>query len=190
MVEILFVLGLVGLLIVYTFEFLASLAAAGTLLAAAILVPLLGAWDYLHALHVLHLEGAHARLTASHRRRRRAPVPPERFLWLLNARRLRRQLLWLTPIAVVAWTLALRCPAALALEPEDLAGWGFGAIAILATARLGARAILYWRASQWFDQMRPSVVGLYRRTMYRLSENPEFLGEENPRRRERENSIY
>lgn len=189
MVEILFVLGLVGLLVVYTFEFLASLAAAGTLFAAAILVPLLGAWDYLHAMHAMHLEGAHARMHGGSRRRRE-PVPPERFLWLLNARRLRRQLLWLTPIALSAWTLALCCPAAFSLEPEDLAGWGFGAISILATARLLARGVLYWRAAQWFDQMRPSVVGLYRRTMYRLSENPEFLGEENPRRRERENSIY
>jgi hypothetical protein len=187
MVEILFVLGLVGLLVVYTFEYLASLAAAPTLLTAACLVPLLAVWDYLHAVHVMHLEGAHVRRGES---RRRAPVPPERFYWLLNACRLRRQILWLAPIAILAWALALRCPAAMSLEPEDLAGWGFGAISIVATARLGARSILYWRASQWFDQMRPGVVGLYRRTMYRLSENPEFLGEENPRRRERENSIY
>ncbi len=189
MVEILFVLGLLGLLVVYTFEFLASLAAAPTLLAAAFLVPLLGAWDYVHAVHVMHLEGLHEKARAGGRRRRE-PVPPERFYWVLNGSRLRRQLAASLPIAVVAWALALRCPADLSLEPEALAGWGFGAISIVSTARLGARSILYWQASQWFDQMSPRVVGLYRRTMYRLSENPEFLGEENPHHRERQDSIY
>ena len=187
MVEILFVLGLLGVLVVYTFEYLAALAAAPTLLAGVCLVPMLAAWDYIHAVHLMQLEGVQTRRGD---RRRRAPVPPERFFWVLNSQRLQRQLLWLAPISLLGWVLALRCPAGLALEPEALAGWGFGAISIVATARLCARGILYWRASQWFDQMRPGVVGFYRRTMYQLSENPEFLGEENPRQRERENSIY
>ncbi|MBV9656962.1 MAG: hypothetical protein JO295_02520 [Verrucomicrobia bacterium] len=189
MVELLFILGLIGLLVVRTFEFLAALQAAPTLLAAAGLVPLLAVWDYTHTLHALSLEGL-VRSWEHRGQRLRPPVPPERTYWLLHGGRLRRQLGWLAPIAVIFWALALWFPARLAWQPLAVAGWVFGAVAIDATARFLARSVLYWRAAQWFDEMRPGIVGFYRRTMYRLSENPEFLGDENPRERERADSIY
>ena len=44
------------------------------------------------------------------------------------------------------------------------------------TARLIAWSVIYVRASHWFNRMAPWAVGLCRNALYRLSENPEFLG--------------
>ena len=91
---------------------------------------------------------------------------------------------------VVAWAAAVRWPASFELNPVSITGWLAGGWAMVATARFIASSVVYVRASQWFDKMAPWVVGFCRRTMYRLSENPDFLGPDNPTRKEKEKSIY
>ena len=75
---------------------------------------------------------------------------------------------------MAAWWVALDFPANLMLDARSLTGWASGAVAIFATGRFVARVIVYLRASHWFDRMAPWAVGVCRRTMYRLSDNPDF----------------
>jgi hypothetical protein len=42
---------------------------------------------------------------------------------------------------------------------------------------------LFFNASQWFDAMSPSIVGIVRQAMYKLSDNYEYLA---PKRRDPE----
>ena len=181
MFEILFIFGVLGLLLGHLWEYLGNLPAFPTLLTAFFAVPLLARGDYLHLLERFRLEGV-----AQHR----LPVPPERFYWTLQKSRLRQAVCWLPLVAGAAWWVALRWPAQLAWSVRSGAGWGAGLIAIVATARLIAAGTLYVRASQWFDRMAPWAIGFYRTTMYRISENPDFLGPENPKRQEKEKSVY
>jgi hypothetical protein len=181
MFEILFMMGMLGLLLGHFLEYLSGLPAFPTLLTAFFAVPLLARADYLTLLERFRLEGL---------AQDRLPVPPERFYWTLQRRQLRRAVCVLPVMAAVTWFCALRWPAAAELSVASTAGWGTGLLAILSTARLLAAATLYVRASQWFDKMAPWAIGLYRTTMYRISENPDFLGPENPQRQEEEKSVY
>jgi hypothetical protein len=181
MFEILFIFGVFGLLLGHLWEYLAALPAFPTLLTAFFAVPLLARADYLNLLERFRLEGlAQGRL----------PVPPERFYWTLQRSQLRRAVCLLPIIVAAAWFAALRWPAAPALTIPSAAGWIAGLLAIASTARLISASTLYVRASQWFDKMAPWAVGLYRTTMYRISENPDFLGPDNPERQEKEKSVY
>jgi hypothetical protein len=181
MFEILFIMGALGLLLGHFLQYLSSLHAFPTLLVAFFFIPLLARGDYLDLLERFRLEGlAEDRL----------PVPPERFYWTLQRSRLRQAVCWLPVVVALAWFVALRWPAALELNVASAAGWGAGVLAVLASARFLAAATLYVRASQWFDKMAPWAIGLYRTTMYRISENPDFLGPENPQRKEEEKSVY
>lgn len=181
MFEILFIFGAFGWLLGAACEFLSSLDAFPTILTALILVPLVAGADYLETLHRLELGGLH---------QGREPVPPERFYWELHRARLLRSALGMTPVVVVAWAAAVWWPAAWSLAGVSLAGWVAGAAAVLSTARACARCAVYVHASRWFDRMAPWAVGLCRRTLYRLSDNPDFLSPENPARREKEKSVY
>lgn len=181
MMEILFLFGALGWLLGSCWEYLGTLEAFPTILAGFASIPLLSCANYLATLHRYELEGLHAR---------RGPVPPERFYWTLYKGQLRRALAWSGPLAVAAWALAVRWPATFALDGASLVGWLSGALAIVSTARFIASSVVYVRASQWFDKMAPWAVGFCRRAMYRLSDNPDFLGPENPTRKEKEKSIY
>jgi hypothetical protein len=181
MFEMLFILGALGLLLGHFLEYLSGLPAFPTLLAAFFVIPLLARGDYLALLERFRLEGL---------AQDRLPVPPERFYWTLQRCQLRQAVCLLPAVVALAWFVALRWPAALGLSVASAAGWGAGLLAIVSTARLLAAATLYVRASQWFDKMAPWAVGLYRNTMYRISENPDFLGPENPQRKEEEKSVY
>lgn len=181
MLEILFIFGVFGWLVGAFWEYLASLAAFPTILTAFAAVPLMACADYLSTVHQLELEGLN---------QRRVPIPPERFYWTLHKSRLQRALLWSGPLAVIAWSAALWWPADAAYDFPSLAGWVSGAVAISATARFVAHGIVYVRASHWFDRMTPWAVGICRRTMYRLSDNPDFLDPADLKRREQEKSIY
>ena len=181
MFEILFIFGLLGLLLGTLCEFLASLAAFPTLLTAAVVVPLLGWVVYLEMLPRFGLSGIN---------QPRPPVPPERFYWTLHRARLRLALLCLAPLSAGTWAAALEWPAELAWTGSSATGWLTGTVAIIATALLGACATIYVRASHWFDKMAPWVVGACRRSLYRMSENPDFLAPENPVQRENEKSVY
>lgn len=181
MFEILFIFGVFGWLLGAACEFLSSLDAFPTILTAFILVPLLACADYLEMLNRLELGGL---------RQRRDPVPPERFYWTLHRSRLLHTLYWLGPLAILMWAAAIRYPAAFSADVPSLVGWFSGLLAVLATARLTSTCAVYVHASRWFDKMAPWAVGLCRRTLYRLSDNPDFLAPDNPKRQEKETSIY
>ncbi len=181
MFEILFIFGAFAWLLGAACEFLSSLAAFPTILTALVLVPLLACADYLDTLHRLELGGMH---------QRREPVPPERFYWELRKTRLLRSALWIAPAAVVAWAGAIWWPAAASLDVGSVVGWVAGATAVLTSARVCSRCAVYVHASRWFDKMAPWAVGICRRTLYRISDNPDFLAPDNPERRAREKSVY
>ena len=181
MFELLFLCGLFALLLGTIWEHVTALAAFPTIVAACATVPLLAWADYLRLLQRLELGGLE---------RRRAPVPPERFYWLLGKTRLRRTLAWTGAVSVAAWVAAIRYPAELAPTGPAAAGWLAGGVAILATSRFCAGATIYVRASQWFDKMAPWAVGFCRRSLYKLSDNPDFLDPGNPVRRDKEKSVY
>ncbi len=181
MMEILFLFGALGWLLGSCWEYLGTLDAFPTILVAFAAVPLISCADYLATLYRFELEGLDAK---------RGPVPPERFYWGIHKSQLRRSMAWSGPASVAAWAAAVQWPAAFVLNPVSITGWLTGAWAIVATARFIASSVVYVRASQWFDKMAPWAVGFCRRTMYRLSENPDFLGPENPTRKEKEKSIY
>lgn len=172
MLELLFILALIGLAIVRFSEWLYGLSCFPVLVLAMGAVPLLAAWD-------------HGRLLRRHGLdfllKRRAFLPPERFYWSARRRLLGRQLAVLSVLAVGCWLPAVLYPQA--------ARWIFAVPAIVCTGLFLARACLYLRASQSFNRLTPSFIGAIRRALFRLSDNYEFLGEENPRRR-RENSVY
>ena len=181
MFEILFIFGAFGWLLGAACEYLSGLAAFPTILTAFILIPLLACADYLEMLDKLDLGGLSAR---------REPVPPERFYWNLQKPRLLLTIIWTFPVAVVAWFAAIWWPASLAPTLVSLVGWLAGVTAVVGTARLASHCAVYVRASRWFDKMAPWAVGVCRRTLYRLSDNPDFLAPENPVRLEKESSIY
>ena len=181
MFELLFLCGVFGLALGAVWEYVTSLPAFPTILVAAASIPLLAWADYLRLVPHLELTGMS---------RRRAPVPPERFYWLIGRSRLRRMMVFSGVLLVVAWGFAIWFPADLTATHSAVIGWTSGVLAIVASARFCSSAIAYVRASQWFDKMTPWAVGFCRRSLYRLSENPDFLSPDDPRRREKEESIY
>jgi hypothetical protein len=78
---------------------------------------------------------------------------------------------------VLTWVNAATLPASLDATVPSLIGWLNAAVGILAISRTASTTILFFNASQWFDAMRPNVVGILRRAMYRLSDNYEYLGQ-------------
>ena len=181
MLEILFIFGVIGWLAGVAWEYLSSLAAFPTILASFVAVPLIASADYLTLIQQIGLVGLG---------QNRVPVPPERFYWTLYEPRLRWTLLWSGTLAIAGWWVAIDFPAALVCDGSSLTGWIAGALAMFGTARLVAHGVVYIRASQWFDKMAPWAVGICRRAMYRLSDNPDFLDSADPKRREKEKSIY
>ena len=181
MLEILFIFGLMGFLVGAALEYLASLAAFPTILTACATVPLLAWADYLTTISRLELQGVG---------QPRVPVPPERFYWGFQKFDLLRNLRWSGALVLFSWAAAIEWPADFSYGASSLVGWASGAVAIATTARFVAHGVVYVRASQWFDQMAPWAVGFCRRAMYRLSDNPDFLDSADPKRLEKERSIY
>ncbi len=181
MLEILFIFGVLGWLVGGAWEYISALAAFPTILTGMAAVPLLAGADYLTTVHRLELHGLD---------QARVPVPPERFYWGLHKSDLQHTLLWSGALTLLGWSAAIWWPADFAGDFRSLTGWVSGALAIMATARFVAHGVIYVRASQWFDQMAPWAVGFCRRAMYRLSDNPDFLDSVDPKRREKEKSIY
>jgi len=169
MVEILFVIGLLGWLGGMLFEYLYTLPGFATLMTGFLLVPVVAAIDYASVREQIALRGIG---------RAREATPPEKFYWPWTRARLLTGCIWYAPLAVAGWLTAF-------LRPIGVDGvWGLvlaigaGLVAILSTGRWVSRCLLYFNACQWYDRMTPWFMGYFRRTMYRLSENPEFLGDE------------
>lgn len=186
MLEILFLIGVFGLGLVTTAEYVCHLDALPTLLVGALFVPVLFRAFYATTLTRYGLE----RLAIPNRR----PVPPERFYWDLRRARLRARALGLSLLAGGAWTVALRCPASLATDARSIAGWLAGALAIVATAEGAACGLIYFRASEWLDGTRSRWSAGCRRVLSRVSGDRELLDPEplpgTPERQRRARSIY
>jgi len=165
MLEALFIIGLFGALIAFIGESITSLDAFPTICAGCVFVPILTWRDYAGLLQSHDLEKV-----------RRSPLPPARFYWSLRGPRLRLRTISLIPVSVAAWGVATAFPASLNFDRSSAIGWLSGLTAIVATTRMIAGTLVYFRGAQWIDPMSPAIVGSYRRLMFWLSEDAEFLG--------------
>ena len=183
MLELLFIVALISWAIIGLLQYLAGLASAPTLLAAALVVPLLSLWRSRALARAGRVEFV--------RRGRRRPLPPERFYWPSTRRWLGRRTLLATAVAAVAWPVTLLWPARFSLDPEATVGWLSALAGIVALAEATAGIWLYVKTSQRFNRQTPGVIGWLRRGLYRLSDNHEFLGEEPlPREKRRREAVY
>ncbi len=169
MVEVLAIFACLGWLVALFCGWLSSLPFFPALVTGAIGLPVLAIYDYFNLGRRWRLRGW---------RTRRVPVPPERFYWAMQHVRLRGTIFWTGLGTLVAWWNVVSMPAEASWEPSSLLGWANALAGTWTGARLLSTVLLFVRASQWFDAMSPNVVGLLRRTMYRLSDNYEYLGDQ------------
>jgi hypothetical protein len=169
MVELLIFLALLGWGVGIVIEFLSTLAAFPTLVAAALFIPVIAVLSYGRLLRIHRLEFLQST---------RKFLPPERFYWPTQAARLRREMVISLLIALVAWPAAITFPAAVSFDIGSVTGWLCGAVAILSLALATARIRLFLKASQRFDRLTPWAIGSIRRFMFWISDNYDFLGEE------------
>lgn len=183
MLELLFLVALVSWAVISVLQYLAALPAAPTLMAAAIVVPVLG---FLRTRSMAKKRGI-----SCARRKARAPLPPERFYWPATRRWLGRRTVLAALVAAATWPVALLWPARLGLEADSLTGWIAAALAIAALAEAAAGLWLYVKTSQRFNRQTPGLIGWLRRGLYRLSDNHEFLAEEPlPREKRQREAVY
>jgi hypothetical protein len=174
MVEVLVIFGLISCIFLALLQWLSSLAVFPALVAGAILSPLLSIRDYGYLVRALGLHGSLAK---------RDPIPPERFYWPAQKRRLGQLFLLCMFLSFSAWCNTAILPASSEMNVASVTGWLNAVAGILTLTRAISTATLYFRASQWFDASSPKVVGLIRRAMYKLSDNYEYL---RPTKRDRE----
>ena len=168
MVEVLVFFGLLGWLFFALLEWLRSLSVFAAIVIACVICPIVAASDYRFIIRTWRLNGMIAN---------RDPVPPERFYWSAQLPRLHRRICFFGLCSVLAWANAAILPASLDTTAPSLVGWLNVLVGILAVGRTASTVVLFFRASQWFDPMRPGLVGILRRAMYRLSDNYEYLGQ-------------
>jgi hypothetical protein len=168
MVEVLGIFGFLSWLILVSYEWLSSLQVFPAIVTGAVVIPIWALRDYRRLQGRFHLQGL---------RNRRSPVPPERFYWDINRGRLQRAMLWSGTVAVAGWSNASWLPASSSIDGDSIVGWMNAALGIMAASRFLSASILFIKAAQWFDAMRPNVIGLIRMLMYKLSDNYEFLGQ-------------
>ena len=168
MVEVLGIFGFLGWLILVSYEWLSSLQVFPAIVSGSVLIPICALRDYRRLRGRFHLQGLSGR---------RAPVPPERFYWELNRDRLQCAMLWSGMVAVAGWSNASWLPASSSVDSDSIVGWMNAGVGIIAASRFLSATILFIKAAQWFDAMRPNVIGLIRMLMYKLSDNYEFLGQ-------------
>jgi hypothetical protein len=172
MVELLAIFGFLGWLFFALWEWLRSFPAFPAILVGFALVPTLSTLDYHLLIRQYGLQGLFAG---------RGPIPPERFYWIIQRPRMLRIILVQLVLAGAAWTNASILPASMDVTRLSLIGWLNAFAGVLTTARFISSIALFFKASQWFDAMSPSVIGLFRHAMYRLSDNYEYLGQRQKR---------
>ena len=168
MVEVLGIFGFLSWLILVSYEWLSSQQVFPAIVTGTVLVPICALRDYRRLQHRFYLQGISGR---------RSPVPPERFYWEINRARLQSAMLWSSSVAIAGWSNASWLPASLSLDSDSIVGWMNAGLGIVAASRFLSATILFIKAAQWFDAMRPNVIGLFRMLMYKLSDNYEFLGQ-------------
>jgi len=184
MLELLFLVAMVSWAVISLLQFLAGLPAAPTLLAAAVIVPPLAFWRT----HRLARTGW---LNPPRRHGGPRPLPPERFYWPATRRWLGRRTIGAALLAAIAWPVAILWPAPLSWDASAVTAWIVATTAIAVLAEAAAGLWLYVKTSQRFNRQTPGVIGWLRRSLYWLSDNHEFLGEEPlPREKLERESIY
>ena len=168
MVEVLVIFGLLGWVFLTFLEWLSTLPVFPAVVLAAVLCPILGTRDYLRRTRTWKLRGIYSN---------RDPIPPERFYWIVQQVRLRRSIILFTIPCALAWCNAALLPASLEVSLASIMGWLNSLVGILTLSRVVSTTALFFKASQWFDAMSPTLVGLLRRAMYKLSDNYEYLGQ-------------
>jgi hypothetical protein len=168
MVEVLIIFGLLGWLFLTFLEWLSTLPVFPAVVTAAVLCPILSARDYLRLIRTWKLRGIYSS---------RDPIPPERFYWVVQRAKLQRSIILFTVPCVLAWCNAALLPASLDANIASIVGWMNSLVGILTLSRVVSATALFFKASQWFDAMSPTLVGLLRRAMYKLSDNYEYLGQ-------------
>ena len=168
MVEVLVIFGLLGWLFLTFLQWLSTLPVFPAIFVAAIVCPVLSARDYLLMIRRWKLRGMCLK---------RDPIPPERFYWIIQQPRLVRTIFLFTIPCLLAWCNAALLPASLAVNPASIMGWLNALIGVLTLSRVISATALFVNASQWFDPMSPTLVGLLRQAMYKLSDNYEYLGQ-------------
>jgi hypothetical protein len=168
MVEVLGIFGFLSWLILVSYEWLSSLQVFPAIVTGTVVIPIWALRDYRQLQGRFHLQGI---------RNRRSPVPPERFYWDINRGRLQRTMLWSGTVAIAGWSNASWLPASSSIDCDSIVGWMNAGLGIMAASRFFSASILFIKAAQWFDAMRPNVIGLIRMLMYKLSDNYEFLGQ-------------
>ena len=168
MVEVLVIFGLLGWLFLTFLEWLSTLPVFPAIVTAAVLCPILSALDYLRLTRSWKLRGIYSN---------RDPIPPERFYWVVQRIRLQRSIILFTVPCALAWCNAALLPASLDVNLASIVGWLNSLVGIFTLSRVVSATALFFKASQWFDAMSPTLVGLLRRAMYKLSDNYEYLGQ-------------
>lgn len=158
MFELLFVIGLIGLVLVQLGEWAASTPYFVSLLILVFASPLI---------YVIEYERIRFRLTPQVLASAR-PLPPERFYWEAESHRMLRQMAILPILGAIGWTLVLQFPS------ESYWNWLGILLALIGTAPTLARISLYLSISQHFNRMKPNIVGWLRRLMVRFSDNPDY----------------
>ena len=168
MVEVLVIFGLLGWLFLTFLQWLSTLPVFPAILVAASVCPVLSSRDYLLMTRRWKLRGMSLK---------RDPIPPERFYWIIQQPRLVRTIFLFAIPCVLAWCNAVLLPASLAVNPASIMGWLNALVGVLTLSRVLSATALFVNASQWFDPMSPTLVGLLRQAMYKLSDNYEYLGQ-------------
>jgi hypothetical protein len=179
MVEMIAIFACIGWLILVAIEWLGSLPCFPAILVATVLIPGVSFFDYrsLGRTWKLSALGTH-----------REPIPPERFYWITQQKRTKWMIQISSVVTVLSWANVVLLPATFELSVSSVYGWANAAIAICATSRLTSATALFFRASQWFDAMRPTLVGAIRMAMYQLSDNYEYLGPQ--KRKSKKDTVY
>ncbi|MEX1045177.1 MAG: hypothetical protein WEC73_03530 [Chthoniobacterales bacterium] len=184
MLELLFIVAMVSWAVISLLQFLAGLPAAPTLLAAAVVVPLLAFWRARCLARIGWLK-------PPRRHGGPRPLPPERFYWPATRRWLGRRTVGAALLAAVAWPVAILWPAPFSWQAGAIVAWIVATTAIAALAEAAAGLWLYVKTSQRFNRQTPGLIGWLRRGLYRFSDNHEFLGEEPlPREKRARESVY
>jgi hypothetical protein len=179
MVEVLAIFGFLSWLVAILCDWLSGLPFFPAIAMGVVAIPLI-------ALHEYVVLGRRWKLRSW--TSRPFPIPPERFQWIIQRPRLRRVIYWHAAAFAANWWNVVSLPAELSTDAPSLLGWANALAGTYTGARLLGFLVLFVRASQWFDSMSPNVVGLFRRTMYRLSDNYEYLGEQ--RRHPEREEVY
>jgi hypothetical protein len=167
MVEVIAIFGCFGLLLLVFFEWVSTLPCFYTVITALAAIPVLSLCDYFYLRQKWNLRGIHAK---------REPIPPERFYWIFQRPRLKRIILVCALFSFVIGAVAVFFPAPIDISLSAVLGWTNVLLGIAAGSRAISGTVLFFRASQWFDIMSPMIVGSFRKAMYQLSDNYEYLG--------------